>query len=389
MDVWPGVIEGHSFFLRGTITENSLRITLGEGNTPLVKAVRLPGELGFRGELWFKQEFQNPSGSFKDRGMVVAVSKALEGGFLVGACASTGNTLASAALYGARFGMKIIGIVSRGNVARGKLAQADRAGAKIIQIDGTFDDALQVVKDLTTNYKIAILNSLNPNRIEGQKTAAIEIVRQLGGKMPYYHFIPVGNGGNMWAYWVGYKESRERQAEQLMSQHVMDTFYPLDMEALRDEALFHLLQHFGSLPKMMGYQAEGAAPIVRGAPVRDPKTIASAIRIGNPARWKEAERARDESSGLIDSVSDTEILEAGDLLSRSEGIQCEPASAACFAGFVKALGNGQVQNSEGITVTCTLTGHFLKDQQTPESRMNEIPQFPADADMIARYVGVE
>ncbi len=301
-------------------------ITMGEGDTPLVKSNRLGAELGCT-ELYFKLEGCNPTGSFKDRGMVVAVAKALEEGSRAIMCASTGNTSASAAAFGAYSGVPALVIIPKGEVAMGKLAQAMAYGAKIIMVNGNFDVALALVREFTTKHEVTLVNSVNPYRLEGQKTGAFEIVDELGDA-PDYLFIPVGNAGNITAYWKGFRE-------------------------------YFDLGRSKSLPKMMGFQAEGAAPIVRGEPVANPQTIASAIRIGNPASWKGALAARDESGGAIDMVSDDEILEAYRLLASHEGIFCEPASAASFAGLVKLHRQGLDLSDQ--QVVCICTGSGLKD----------------------------
>jgi threonine synthase len=303
-------------------------ITLGEGDTPLVKSSQLAKDLGCE-ELYFKIEGCNPTGSFKDRGMVVAVAKAIEDGSRAIACASTGNTSASAAAYGAHCDLQTIVLVPQGRVALGKLAQAMAYGARILVVRGNFDEALEMVRKLTDKHSITLVNSINPFRIEGQKTASFEIVDDLGDA-PDYLFIPVGNAGNITAYWKGFTEYRSTDR----STH---------------------------LPRMMGFQAEGAAPIVKGYPVAHPETVATAIRIGNPASWKGAETARDESGGIIDTVSDEEILNAYRLMAAREGIFCEPASAASVAGVMKLAKRGELSDNERIV--CVITGTGLKDPE--------------------------
>ncbi len=310
------------------VTPTTPMISLGEGDTPLVKSSGLGKELGID-ELYFKLEGCNPTGSFKDRGMVVAVAKAIEEGKTSLVCASTGNTSASAAAYGAHCGLPTTVMVPKGAVPMGKLAQAIAYGARILVVDGTFDQALALVRDLSQRHSIALVNSINPYRLEGQKTAAFEIVDVLGDA-PDYLFIPVGNAGNITAYWKGFVEYRR-------------------------------LEMSRTLPKMMGFQAEGAAPIVKGHKIDNPTTIASAIRIGNPANWKGALNARQESGGLIDAVSDEEILRAYRLLATKEGIFCEPASAASVAGLMKLLDQGM--DLEGKRVVCVITGTGLKDPE--------------------------
>lgn len=319
-----GILETYREFL--PVTDATPLITMGEGNTPLVKSNRLGKELGCD-ELYFKLEGCNPTGSFKDRGMVVAIAKALEDGSKAVMCASTGNTSASAAAYGAYCDLPVLVLIPKGEVAMGKLAQAMAYGARILMINGNFDSALALARAYTCKHSVTLVNSVNPHRLEGQKTGAFEIIEALGDA-PDYLFIPVGNAGNITAYWRGFLE------------------YKAAGRSLR-------------LPKMMGFQAEGAAPIVRGAPIANPQTIASAIRIGNPASWQGAVDARDSSGGTIDMVSDDEILDAYRMIASKEGIFCEPASAASFAGLVKMCRQGL--NLEGQRVVCIFTGNGLKD----------------------------
>ncbi len=319
-----GVLERYRDLL--PVNEETPLFSMGEGDTPLVRSRRLGPELGCA-DLFFKLEGCNPTGSFKDRGMVVAIAKAMEANSVGVMCASTGNTSASAAAYCAYCGLTAWVLIPKGEVALGKLAQAMAYGARILLVDGNFDAALALVREFTANNPITLVNSVNPHRIEGQKTAAFEIADDLGDA-PDYLFIPVGNAGNITAYWRGFVE-------------------------------YHQLGRTETLPRMMGFQAEGAAPIVRGAPVANPQTIASAIRIGNPASWKPAERARDQSGGVIDAVSDDEILEAYRLLASREGIFGEPASAASVAGLIKMRRNGL--DLRGKRAVCIITGSGLKD----------------------------
>ena len=319
-----GVLRTYKDFL--PVTEATPALSLGEGDTPLVKSNRLGQELGCA-DLYFKLEGCNPTGSFKDRGMVVAIAKALEHNSRAVMCASTGNTSASAAAYGAYCDLPTYVLIPKGEVAMGKLAQAMAYGAHIIMVNGNFDAALALVRAFTSKHEVTLVNSVNPHRLEGQKTAAFEIVDALGDA-PDYVFIPVGNAGNITAYWRGFRD-------------------------------YHQAGRTTRLPRMMGFQAEGAAPIVRGAPVANPQTIASAIRIGNPASWQGALEARDDSGGVIDMVSDDEILEAYRLLASREGIFCEPASAAAFAGLVKMRQGGL--DLSGQRVVCISTGNGLKD----------------------------
>ena len=319
-----GVLERYKDFL--PVTKETPLISLGEGDTPLVASNRIIHEIECD-RLFFKLEGCNPTGSFKDRGMVLAVAKAMEKGVKNIACASTGNTSASAAAYGAHYGLRTTIIVPKGKVAQGKLAQAVAYGAHIAMIDGNFDQALNIVRELCDKHPIELVNSVNPNRIEGQKTASFEIIDDIGDA-PDHLFIPVGNAGNITAYWKGFLEAKER-----------------------NNAL--------TLPILNGFQAEGSAPIVNDKIVEYPQTIASAIRIGNPASWQKAVNARDESRGIIDSVSDADILLAYKKLASMEGIFCEPASAASLAGLLKQVASGK--DFSGKSIVCVLTGNGLKD----------------------------
>jgi threonine synthase len=323
-------------------------ITLGEGDTPLVRSMTLERELGV-GELYFKFEGCNPTGSFKDRGMVVAVAKAVENGSNRIICASTGNTSAAAAAYGARFGLETIVVIPQGKIAIGKLAQAIAYGARIIEVKGNFDEALTIVRTLSETHNVALVNSLNPHRIEGQKTAAFEVVDVLGDA-PDYLFIPVGNAGNITAYWKGFVE-------------------------------YHALGKSRTKPLMMGFQAAGAAPIVKGKIVKHPRTIATAIRIGNPASWKKAEAARDESGGVIQAVTDDEIMYAYRRIAASEGVFVEPASAASLAGLMKLAPTLNLAHSR---IVCVFTGHGLKDPGLPAKYAEPPMQLPADLKAVER-----
>ncbi len=347
-----GVLHQYKEFL--PITSNTPMLTMGEGDTPLVRSRRLGDEFGI-GALYFKLEGCNPTGSFKDRGMVVAVAKAMEEGHSTILCASTGNTSASAAAYGAAAGLDTVVLVPDGQVAEGKMSQAVAYGARVVKLAGNFDESLRIARALAEHYEIALVNSVNPYRIEGQKTAAYEIVDVLGDA-PDLLCIPVGNAGNITAYWKGFKECAE------------------------SERAAHR-------PKMMGFQAAGAAPIVEGRPIANPQTVASAIRIGNPASWSSAIAARDESGGSIDTVTDDEILEAYKLLARKEGIFCEPASAASVAGLIKASRSGVDLSSS--TVACIITGHGLKDPSVALG-LADRPQdeAPPDLEVVAALLGV-
>ena len=325
MEPWHGLIKQYGYFL--PVSEKTPVITLNEGNTPLIKASHISDIIQEEVNLYFKCEGANPSGSFKDRGMTLAISKAVEAGSKAVICASTGNTSASASAYSARAGISTVVLIPEGKIAKGKLAQAMIHGAMVLQIDGNFDDALEIVKEVVDKHPFTLVNSLNPFRIEGQKTAAFEVCDQLGGA-PVYHALPVGNAGNITAYWKGYKE-------------------------------YQAAGESKSLPKMLGFQAAGSAPIVIGKPVKNPETIATAIRIGNPASWKDAASARDESGGVIESVTDDEILEAYKFIAEREGVFCEPASASSLAGVIKLSRKNFF--SKGETIVCTLTGNGLKD----------------------------
>ena len=341
-----GVLAKYQDYL--PITDETPMFSLGEGDTPLVKS-RTVGEMVGCDQLYFKLEGCNPTGSFKDRGMVVAVAKAIEAGGRSIACASTGNTSASAAAYGAYLGLPTTVIVPKGNVSRGKLAQAIAYGARIMLIRGSFDHALQLVRELTDRNPIILVNSVNPNRIQGQKTAAFEIVEDLGAA-PDLLFIPVGNAGNITAYWLGFQEA-------------------------------HINEWTSVRPRMMGFQAQGAAPIVRGDVIPEPETIASAIRIGNPASWSGAIKARDESGGIIDMVSDNDILDAYRLMASSEGIFCEPASAASVAGLMKHAQAGL--ELEGKRVVCVITGSGLKDPDLANEIEPEwMEEYPPDLSAV-------
>jgi threonine synthase len=347
---WPGLIN--AFRDRLPVTDATPVVTLFEGGTPLVPAKLLSQITGC--EVYLKVEGANPTGSFKDRGMTMAISKAAEAGAQAVICASTGNTSASAAAYAVRAGMTCAVLVPQGKIALGKMAQALVHGAKLLQVDGNFDDCLELAQKLAVDYPVALVNSVNPDRIEGQKTAAFEICDQLG-RAPDVHCIPVGNAGNITAYWKGYSE------------------YAADGVV-------------EGKPKMFGFQAAGAAPIVNGAPVLKPMTIATAIRIGNPASWSFAEAARDESGGLIDAVTDKQILEAYKTVARSEAVFVEPASAASVAGLLKTHADGRLPR--GSTVVCTVTGNGLKDPEWAISGAPKPITVPVDSHAAAAHLGL-
>lgn len=328
MEQYKGLIEKYRKYL--PVTKKTPVISLHEGNTPLIRMNKIEKMIAPNVEMYVKYEGLNPTGSFKDRGMTMAISKACEKGMKATICASTGNTSASAAAYSMRAGIKSYVIIPNGYIALGKLSQAMIHGAKVIAVEGNFDVALEMVKKICEKYPIELVNSLNPYRIEGQKTGAFEIIEFLGDA-PDYHFIPVGNAGNITAYWKGYTEWKAAKKSK-------------------------------KLPVMMGFQAAGSAPIVMGHAIANPETLATAIRIGNPASWKQAETARDDSGGVIDMVTDDEIVAAYKLLAVKEGIYCEPASAASVAGLIK-YGNKKYFSKvkKTVKIVCVLTGHGLKD----------------------------
>jgi threonine synthase len=325
---WKGIIE--QYRERLPVTAQTPVITLHEGNTPLIRALRIPDAIGAEIELYLKYEAMNPTASFKDRGMTMAMSKAVEDGAKIVVCASTGNTSASAAAYASRARLRCVVLLPKGKIALGKTAQAMMYGAEIIEIDGNFDEALRLVRELGEQREVAIVNSINPVRIEGQKTAAFEICDELGDA-PDFHFLPVGNAGNITAYWRGFRE-----------------YYHSGLTT--------------KLPRMFGYQASGSAPIVDGAIVPNPQTVATAIRIGNPASWQGALSAASESGGKIDKVTDDEIIHAYQMVAKLEGVFVEPACAAPLAGLIKSYRAGLIP--PGSRITATMTGHGLKDPDT-------------------------
>ena len=352
-----GVIERYREFL--PVSPATPIISLGEGNTPLIYSSRLSERVGRGCEVFVKNEGVNPTGSFKDRGMTVAVSNAMERGTTALICASTGNTSASAAAYAARAGISCVVILPAGKIATGKLLQAFAYGAKIVAIDGNFDDALRIVRELGETNDFTIVNSINPDRIAGQKTAAFEIVDELGDA-PDFHLLPVGNAGNITAYWAGYRE------------------YPAHERSTR-------------LPAMLGFQAIGAAPIFYDRIIEKPETLASAIRIGNPASWQQARAAIVESHGAIDAVSDQDILSAQTWLAQHEGIFVEPASAASIAGFFKCCDSADAACSfqkirEASRIVCTVTGHGLKDPDVIIGQMRELKPVAATVADVRRAI---
>lgn len=361
---WQGIIAHYREFL--PVNEKTPVITLNEGNTPLIRARWIERMVDGRMEVYLKFEGTNPTGSFKDRGMTVAVSKALERGLTVGICASTGNTSASAAAYCGVAGMKCAIVVPAGKIAAGKLSQALAHGAIICAVHGSFDESLRIVRELTKELPVALLNSINPDRIEGQKTCAFEICDAIGDA-PDFHILPVGNAGNITSHWKGYCE-------------------------------YYEVKRISQLPVMIGVQAEGAAPLVKGEPVLNPETIATAIRIGNPASWKGAIKARDESGGIIAAVSDEAIVDAYRLLARREGLFVEPASAASVAGMMKLYRDGYFEGKfeqlrkernldrEKPIVVCVLTGHGLKDPQTALQTFQLPEPLPPTVEAVKRAI---
>lgn len=349
MKNWQGLVEEFREYL--PVTADTPKVSLNEGHTPLIYCENMSEMLGI--ELHVKYEGANPTGSFKDRGMVMAMAKAKEEGKKIVICASTGNTSASAAAYAARAGLKAIVVIPEGKIALGKLSQAVMYGAEIVSIEGNFDEALEIVQEVAKNGEIALVNSVNPYRIEGQKTSAFEVIQQLNGQAPDILSIPVGNAGNISAYWKGFKEYHDANDTQL--------------------------------PNLYGFQAAGASPIVQNKVVKNPDTVATAIRIGNPASWDKANRALKESEGLIDSVTDEEILEAYQLMARKEGIFSEPASNASIAGLIKLHRAGKLPR--GKRVVSVLTGNGLKDPDTAISLLdNPIKPLPNDIESILEYI---
>lgn len=359
---WRGLIHQYRALL--PVSDATPVVTLCEGNTPLIPCCQVSEACGAGVRVWVKYEGLNPTGSFKDRGMTMAVTKACEAGSRAVICASTGNTSASAAAYAARAGLRCIVLIPSGkNVALGKLAQASMHGAEVIRIDGNFDQALEMVLEISKSHPITLVNSVNPFRIEGQKTGAFEVCDQLGGKAPHLHCIPVGNAGNITAYWKGYTE-------------------------------WYRAGHVDSLPRMWGFQAAGSAPIVRGERVMHPETIATAIRIGNPASWAQALSARDESGGMIDEVTDAEITEAYKFLASKEGVFCEPSSAASVAGLFKMAAAGKLEATrrelgvEEMNVVCVLTGHGLKDPDYATQCSPAPASVPAEKGAVLELLGL-
>ena len=361
-DFNKGLIERYRDRL--PVSDSTRIISLGEGGTPLLRLENISAMLGTDVEIHVKYEGLNPTGSFKDRGMTMAVTRAVEEGSRAIICASTGNTSAAAAAYAARAGITAFVIIPEGKIAMGKLAQAMIEGAVVLQIKGNFDDGLQLVKEVVDSVPVTIVNSINPYRLQGQKTAAFEVVEALG-RAPDFHCLPVGNAGNITAYWIGYSEYAGEETKANNFPHAL----PGKHDAVID-----------SRPKMLGYQASGAAPFLRGRMVDNPETVATAIRIGHPQSWHQAWEVNRESQGWFDEFSDEDILAAQKLLAEKEGIFCEPASAISLAGAMRDIKSGRIP--AGSCVVCTLTGHGLKDPDTAIKQSPEVLHVPATLDKV-------
>lgn len=352
------------------VSATTRAISLGEGNTPLIKLENIPRIVGKDVEIYVKYEGLNPTGSFKDRGMTMAVTKAVEAGSKAIICASTGNTSAAAAAYAARAGIKAYVLIPEGKIAMGKLAQAMMYGAITLQIRGNFDDGMRLVKEVADQAPVTIVNSINPYRLQGQKTAAFEIIEELG-RAPDFHALPVGNAGNITAHWIGYSESATAKGDKVTDSCALcEGNCQFTGEPVIDRA---------ARPKMLGYQASGSAPFMRGAPVINPETVATAIRIGNPQSWAQAHTVMAESGGWFDELTDQEILDTQRMLSVYEGVFCEPASAASVAGVLRDVKNGKI--AEGSVIVCTLTGNGLKDPDTAIKQCGDAVMLTIDATM--------
>jgi threonine synthase len=364
---YTGLIERYRDRL--PVSADTKIISLGEGNTPLLKLNNIPKHIGKNVEIYVKYEGLNPTGSFKDRGMTMAVTKAVEAGSKAIICASTGNTSAAAAAYAARAGITAFVLIPDGKIALGKLAQAMMHDAVVIQIKGNFDEGMQLVKDVAEHAPVTIVNSINPYRLQGQKTAAFEIVEELG-RAPDYHCLPVGNAGNITAHWIGYSEYASKCGD-----HVTDS-----CALCHGECKFTKDAVISNRPKMVGYQAAGSAPFMRGEMVDNPETVATAIRIGHPQSWDMAWKVKEESEGWFDECDDDTILAAQKLLAEKEGIFCEPASATSLAGAIRDIQSGKIP--EGSVVVCTLTGHGLKDPDIA-IKQSSSPLITVDANLDA------
>ncbi|QHS09391.1 threonine synthase [Sinimarinibacterium sp. NLF-5-8] len=367
MTRYTGLID--QYRARLPLAADARAISLGEGRTPLIKLENIPRQIGFEGELYVKFEGLNPTGSFKDRGMTVAVTQAVHEGARAIICASTGNTSAAAAAYAVRAGVTAFVLIPEGKIALGKLAQAVVHGAVVIQIHGNFDDGMRLVKEIGKTTPVAIVNSINPYRLQGQKTAAFEIVEALG-RAPDVHCLPVGNAGNISAYWLGYCEMAGIAAS-YSDYHQQGRFLDQPLTNKR--------------PKMAGYQAAGAAPFLRGSAVKDPETVATAIRIGDPQSWDLAWAAQKESGGWFDECTDDEILTTQKLLAANEGVFCEPASAASLCGALRDIKSGKI--AQGSTVVCTLTGNGLKDPDIiMKNGLQGLVQVPAERGAVEKVL---
>jgi len=365
---YTGLIDAYRDRL--PLSANAKAISLGEGNTPLIQLDNLTSDLGFGGRIFVKYEGLNPTGSFKDRGMTMAVTQAVDEGARAIICASTGNTSAAAAAYAARAGITAFVVIPDGKIAAGKLAQAVMHGAVVVQIEGNFDDGMRLVKEVGETSPVTIVNSINPYRLQGQKTAAFEIVQALG-HAPDYHYLPVGNAGNITAHWIGYTEAVGQGTPACM-------FCGGDCKSphppMNDRR-----------PVMVGYQANGSAPFMRGGPVKDPDTMATAIRIGDPQSWEPAHIVQKESGGWFGELSDDEILDVQAKLAQREGVFCEPASAASLAGALRDVASGKVP--DGVDIVCTLTGHGLKDPEIAmRGALDYIVKVPAERAAIAELL---
>lgn len=369
---YTGLIDKYAHLL--PVSDATPRISLSEGNTPLIKLQNIPALLDHEVDIYVKYEGLNPTGSFKDRGMTMAVSKAAEQGSKAIICASTGNTSAAAAAYAARAGMTAFVLIPEGKIALGKLAQAMMKGAVVIQIKGNFDDGMRLVKEVADSAPVTIVNSINPYRLQGQKTIAFEVVEELG-RAPDYHCLPVGNAGNITAHWMGYNEYATSTGEDTTAAcSLCDGACEFEREALIKD-----------LPVMVGYQASGSAPILRGEPVANPETVATAIRIGNPQSWQNAIAAQEESGGWFDECSDEEILAAQKLLAEKEGVFCEPASATSLAGAMRDINSGKIKS--GSKIVCTLTGHGLKDPDVAiQQSTAPVVKIDADLDQVRKAI---
>ena len=349
-------------------------ISLGEGNTPLIRLNNIPRLIGKEVDIYVKYEGLNPTGSFKDRGMTMAVTKAVEAGSRAIICASTGNTSAAAAAYAARAGITAFVLIPEGKIAMGKLAQAMMHGSTVLQIRGNFDAGMQLVKEVAEQAPVTIVNSINPYRLQGQKTASFEIVEELG-RAPDYHCLPVGNAGNITAHWIGYCEYSSASGDHVTAACAF----------CKGHCAYAGGAIVGNRPKMIGYQAAGAAPFMRGGMVDNPETVATAIRIGHPQSWEQAWKVKEESGGWFDECTDEEILAAQKLLAEKEGIFCEPASATSLAGALRDVKNGKIP--EGSSIVCTLTGHGLKDPDTAiKQSQGTVQTVDASLDAVRRAI---